>query len=50
MQFSFSMVKTQVELEAVVMNDDVQENDEEPHITIIEEFEMFLIWNDGNVS
>ncbi|XP_031782791.1 inositol 1,4,5-trisphosphate receptor isoform X4 [Nasonia vitripennis] len=45
-----SMVKTQVELEAVVMSDDVQENDEEPHITIIEEFEVFLIWNDGNRS
>lgn len=42
------MMKTQVELEDV---DERQEHDEEePHITIIEEYEVFLVWNDGQVS
>jgi inositol 1,4,5-triphosphate receptor type 1 len=42
----FSMLKTHVEVEDV---DERQEHDEEPHITIIEEFEVFLVWNDGKV-
>lgn len=43
-----SMMKTQVEVEDV--DEMRQENDEEPEITIIEEFEIFLLWNDGSVS
>lgn len=43
-----SMVKTQVELEDI---DERQENgEEEPQITLIEEYEVFLIWNDRKVS
>lgn len=40
------MVKTQVEVEEV---DEKQEN-AEPRITVIEEFEVILEWNNGTVS
>ena len=39
-----------MELEDVEERQDGIENDEEPHITIIEEFDIFLVWNDGKVS
>ncbi|XP_029032041.1 inositol 1,4,5-trisphosphate receptor isoform X10 [Osmia bicornis bicornis] len=40
------MVKTQVEVEEL---DEKQENDE-PRITVMEEFEVFLTWNNGTKS
>lgn len=40
------MTKTQVEVEEL---DEKQENDE-PRITVMEEYEIFLIWNNGTVS
>jgi len=40
------MVKTQVEVEDI---DEKQEN-AEPKITVIEEFEVVLEWNSGAVS
>jgi len=42
----FRMVKTQVEVEDI---DEKQEN-AEPRITVIEEFEVVLEWNNGTVS
>lgn len=39
-------MKTPVEVEEDM--DDRPEN-EEPHITIIEELEVWLVWNDGTV-
>lgn len=39
------MMKTQVEVEDM---DEKQEN-EEPQITVIEENEVFLVWNEGQV-
>jgi len=42
----FRMVKTQVEIEDI---DEKQEN-AEPRITVIEEFEVILEWNNGTVS
>lgn len=46
MMIFFRMVKTQVEVEEL---DEKQEN-EEPRITVMEEFEVFLTWNNGTVS
>ncbi|CAL7936488.1 unnamed protein product [Xylocopa violacea] len=40
------MMKTQVEVEEL---DEKQENDE-PRITLMEEHEVFLVWNNGGVS
>lgn len=40
------MMKTQVEVEEL---DEKQENDE-PRITVVEEYEVFLTWNNGMVS
>lgn len=40
------MTKTQVEVEEL---DEKQEN-EEPRITVMEEYEIFLVWNNGTVS
>ncbi|XP_076759866.1 inositol 1,4,5-trisphosphate receptor-like isoform X7 [Xylocopa sonorina] len=40
------MMKTQVEVEEL---DEKQENDE-PRITLMEEYEVFLVWNNGAVS
>lgn len=44
--FFLRMTKTQVEVEEL---DEKQENDE-PRITVMEEYEIFLIWNNGTVS
>lgn len=40
------MTKTQVEVEEL---DEKQENDE-PRITVMEEYEVFLVCNNGSVS
>ena len=42
----YRMTKTQVEVEEL---DEKQENDE-PRITVMEEYEVFLVWNNGSVS
>lgn len=42
----FRMMKTQVEVEEL----DEKQEDGEPRITVMEEYEVFLVWNNGTVS
>lgn len=42
----FRMMKTQVEVEEL----DEKQEDGEPRITVMEEYEVFLVWSNGTVS